>query len=183
MQYTERDYKILEFLNIAPSTTVIVADYLGASKQVIQRRLQKLYEIGAVKRHRQDINSCYVYWIDGKQPKDLGHMLMLSKLYVYLVKKGYQVPLFRREVILAKGIRADGITVIDRGNGLEPFIIEVDIWTRPQDKVKKYEGYKHERLYREVFGDVCPKMLWITNKQVKSKELDIETMRLDFYDK
>lgn len=180
MQMTERDYKILEFLTIAPSNTNIIADYLGASLQVVQRRLLKLYEYEYVKRWRIDINSNYIYYVDGKKPKDLGHMLLLSQLYVWWTKQGYDIKLFKREVPLYKGIRSDGIAAVDRGNGLEVIILEVDVWTRPQDKVKKYENYKDNKGYKDL-ANTMPTLLFVTNKSVKSRELNVETLKLDFY--
>lgn len=183
MQLTDRDYKILEFLTVAPSNSNIIADYLGASLQVVQRRLLKLFDNGYIKRERKDINSNYVYYIDGKKPRDLNHMLTLSKLYVYWIKKGYRVEMIKREVTLYRGIRSDGVAVVDRGNGLELIIIEVDVYTNPQtSKVPKYKGYKDNEGYKELVEDM-PTILFITNKSVRSKDLDIEVLKLDFYEK
>lgn len=179
MQLTERDYKIFEFLTIAPSTSNIISDYLNCSTQVIRRRLQKLFENEYVKRYRQDINSHYIYYVDQRQPRDLGHQLMLSKLYVYFTQKGYQIFKFKREMTLCKGIRADGLAVLKRGAELEIMVVEVEIWTSPSEKVKKYTNNKDQLI--ELFG-VVPKLLFITNKQVKSKEFEIEVLKLDFYE-
>lgn len=176
---TERDYKILQFLEICPSNSVLIADYLGASKQVIQRRLQKLYENDKVKRGREDINSYYIYYVDGKCPKNLNHMLMLSKLYIYWTKKGYEILKFKREVLLCKGIKADGLAVVKRGNGVEVIAIEADIWTNPSHKVIKYTNNKQVLI--NTFGQM-PQLLFITNKSVKSKEIEVDRLRLDFYD-
>lgn len=176
MQLTERDYKILEFLTISPSNSNVIADYLSASLQVVQRRLLKLYEGDYIQRWRVDINSNYIYFVDKNKPKDLNHMLTLSKLYLMWTKKGYKIELFKREVVLCKGIRCDGLAVVNRGSGLEVIIIEVDTWTRPQDKIKKYEQYQENRGYKSIC-DNMPLLLFVTNKSVKSKLLDIQVIK------
>lgn len=154
MQITDRDNKILEFLDISPSTSKLLAEYLSASKQVIQRRLQKMYENEKVKRYRVDINSHYIYYLAGKRPKDLNHILALSQLYVYWTRQGYTICKFKREVKLYQCIRSDGLAIFKKDGVLKVVIIEVDISTVPRQKIVKYENYKANKGYIAISNEM-----------------------------
>lgn len=180
MQMTSRDYKILDFINVAPSSPEIIAKYVGASMQVIQRRMTVLFDNGYVKRAREDLNSPYIYY-KGHKPKYVNHVLNFSKLYVYFAEQGYKIYRTKREVVLDTNLRSDGLMVLDRGEGIEVIIVEVDIWTNPQQKIKKYEKFIASGEAYEKFG-VEPKLLFITNKHIESEEISIEKLRLDFFE-
>ncbi|MGL5764294.1 MAG: winged helix-turn-helix domain-containing protein [Sarcina sp.] len=179
MNYTERDYKILDFIQENPSTAAIIARFCDSSVQVIQRRLTMLVDNGQVKRHRVDLNSPYVYYL-GHRPRYINHVLMCSKLHVYWKEQGYKIYKVKREVSIGEGLRCDSLFVLDKGRGLEVYIVEVEIWGNPNTKIERYERFFDKGVGEEKFG-VTPVLLFITNKNVETK-IDYEQMPLDFFE-
>ena len=102
---TSRDIKLIDFLeeNNLIITAELAAlyfyrsptDNLKSALTVAQRRLAICHELGQIKRCRDHIDQCYIYYT-GKRPSKVEHKLMITKFLINMLRK-YEVIKFKVE--------------------------------------------------------------------------------------
>ena len=102
---TSRDIKLIDFLeeNNLIITAELAAQYFYRSPTnnfrsaltVAQRRLALCCELGQLKRCRDHIDQCYIYYL-GKRPSKVDHRLMVTEFLINMHKK-YEVVKFKVE--------------------------------------------------------------------------------------
>ena len=92
---TSRDIKLIDFLeeNNLIITAELAAQYFYRSPTdnfksaltVAQRRLALCCELGQLKRCRDHIDQCYIYYL-GKRPSKVDHRLMVTEFLINMQK-------------------------------------------------------------------------------------------------
>ena len=102
---TSRDIKLIDFLeeNNLIITSELAAKYFYRSPTdnhksaltVAQRRLNICCELGQLKRYRDHIDQCYVYYV-GRRPSKIEHRLMITEFLINMHRK-YEIVKFKVE--------------------------------------------------------------------------------------
>jgi hypothetical protein len=174
---TERDKKIIKFLEFCPATIFILTDLFFPSVSFARKRLKLLTDYELVKRTRDYSSQSYVYFT-GKKPVHIEHGLMLARLYTYLTKKGIEVLEVKREVLLDKGIRCDGLMILRFPTGeVKTCIVEIELNSNPiKNKLDKYEVFLKSSKCLELLA--CkPFLLFVTNKTVPPTDLEVMVLK------
>lgn len=172
MQLSQRDQEILKIVKDCPTTSKYLAEYFGTNYRNINKRLQTLYENSYLNRVKQEVfNGFYVYYEHTKNPpKQIDHLLQLSKFYLNM-KNTYEVLLFLKQKKIYTGIVPDGILVFKDNSNTYMQIIEVDLTTNPNKKLKKYEEYYNNCSYIE-YTKIPPNLIFITDQPLMHSKIE-----------
>jgi hypothetical protein len=130
-------------------------------------RLEKMVDEGYLKRYRESQNKKYFYYI-GKRPRQIEHMDMTTRSILWIQSKGYEVLNFKREVIL-DGARPDAIVGIEKNGQYGVLMVEIERFNNTlAKKIPVYEKIYKEKKYFNTF-----KILYVCNKDVRSKVVDV----------
>lgn len=164
---TERDNKIIEFLNqYKCATTSTISDlFFNGSRRPTTRRLKHLKEHGFIKSSQEYISTEKVHYIN-KKPTQLKHSCICSQ-FACMMKLNDNIIKEKIEFKIGN-VRADLLLINDKP---EIYLIEV-CNTKPFD-VNKYIKLKRSLVWKDVFP-VFPTIVVISDKSVKkSNELNI----------
>lgn len=172
----ERDNKIIDFLIMCPADSDSICKLFFTGKRTCNERLRKLVDYGYIKRWRSNVNSNYIYYIKRK-PMQIEHCNYIAKSYIWILEQGYIIEKFKREVSIDT-IRADALIKIKSGSKEGFLILEVELSNNNTDKkLMKYEDIYLSRRYKKYF-DTMPKLLYVTDHNVKSDILNIINVKL-----
>lgn len=172
----DRDNKIIDFLIMCPADSDSICKLFFSGKRTCNERLRKLVDYGYLKRWRKNVNSNYIYYIKRK-PIQIEHCNYIAKSYIWIKEQGYDIEKFKREVEI-ENVRADALIKIKSGNKEGYLILEVELSNNNiSRKLMKYEDLLLSRKYKKYF-DVMPKLLYVTDKTVKSDILSIINVKL-----
>ena len=157
---TSRDIKLIDFLeeNNLIITAELAAQYFYRSPTnnfrsaltVAQRRLALCCELGQLKRCRDHIDQCYIYYL-GKRPSKVDHRLMVTKFLINMHKK-YEVVKFKvefKELEKQYSMRPDVFIVFKFGNKIVSALVECE----------NTKTYSNETKYKTLYTDYANKKL------------------------
>lgn len=156
MILTDRDRIIINFVNVIPCYSYTIKDLFFESQRTANRRLEKLYDNGYVKRSREHSSKHYFYWRSGrKEPANnhKNHFDMIARAYKWIVqfceKKNYT--LLDIEVQKKHGkVRPDlllHLEGIKSGKLVQSFLpVEIEKGNNIGTTINKYEGSEYNKL-------------------------------------
>lgn len=183
IKLTERDYKILEFLEIVEvaDTNTIHKMYFSCLRST-QSRLKKLVDHGYIRSYRPDILSQNIYYLKRK-PINWKHKIVFSKLICELYRLGAELHKYKTPYVfeLVDGrVIADGIIVFTLNEKVHIWLVEVERGTKKLNK-EKYERLYYSGKLQELFP-FTPTIVCITDKKVTTQHdfLKIKSCKLNF---
>ena len=181
IRFTERDFKIKEFLKdvvVADTETIHKIFFQNASLRTCQARLKLLVDYKFIKAYRSDILSQNIYYLN-KKPSSYKHKIVFSQLLGILTDQGIEILKYVTPLKVGNVI-ADGFIAARIDGEVKIYFVEVEL-TKYFD-LKKYQDLYYSRKYKEKFP-VMPSILVITNKSVKTdNKLNIKVCKLDLSD-
>lgn len=176
MILTDRDKKIMEFVQGCPADSDTICKLFFQGKRTCNERLRKLADYGYLKRFRKNVTENYVYYIKRK-PIQIEHCNYVSKAYAWIKEQGYQVEKFKREVLM-ENIRMDMLCQIHDTVERGYLIVEVELSNNNiNKKIMKYEDFYLCRMYKKYF-DTMPKILYVSKRKVKSDIIEVINVKL-----
>ena len=182
IKLTERDYKILEFLEeVEVAETRTIQKLFFSCLRSTQDRLKKLVDHGYLRVYRPDILSQNIYYLKRK-PINWKHKIVFSQLLGELSILGVQVHKYKTPYSfeLTDGrVIADGIVVFTLKGELYIWLVEVERSNKKLDK-GKYERLYYSRKLEQLFP-FNPTIVCITDKKIETKHdfLKIKACKLD----
>jgi hypothetical protein len=175
MRPQTRDEEIVEFIGkMGVATATQIQRLFFPSINSCRARMQKLYECGLVKVHRNDTSSPNIYWTDGKKPIQIEHRLVVTEIYVriMLMKTGTLETWEREPQWL--GVRPDAFCkyIIPYGDKKRQCnrVFEVERWASKPFNQQKYEEFYMTDWRKLLNITQFPRILIITDKKVKFEE-------------
>ena len=157
---TSRDVKLIDFLeeNNLIITAELAAlyfyrsptDNLKSALTVSQRRLAICHELGQIKRCRDHIDQCYIYYT-GKRPSKVEHKLMITKFLINMLRK-YEVIKFKvefKDLEKQYNMRPDVFIVFRFANKTVSALVECE----------NTKTYSNEEKYKIMYSDYANKKL------------------------
>ena len=157
---TSRDVKLIDFLeeNNLIITAELAAlyfyrsptDNLKSALTVAQRRLAICHELGQIKRCRDHIDQCYIYYT-GKRPSKVEHKLMITKFLINMLRK-YEVIKFKvefKDLEKQYNMRPDVFIVFRFANKIVSALVECE----------NTKTYSNEEKYKIMYSDYANKKL------------------------
>lgn len=157
---TSRDIKLIDFLeeNNLIITAELAAlyfyrsptDNLKSALTVAQRRLAICHELGQIKRCRDHIDQCYIYYT-GKRPSKIDHKLMITKFLINMLRK-YEVIKFKvefKDLEKQYNMRPDVFIVFRFANKTVSALVECE----------NTKTYSNEEKYKIMYSDYANKKL------------------------
>lgn len=157
---TSRDVKLIDFLeeNNLIITAELAAlyfyrsptDNLKSALTVAQRRLAICHELGQIKRCRDHIDQCYIYYT-GKRPSKVEHKLMITKFLINMLRK-YEVIKFKvefKDLEKQYNMRPDVFIVFRFANKTVSALVECE----------NTKTYSNEEKYKIMYSDYANKKL------------------------
>ena len=157
---TSRDVKLIDFLeeNNLIITAELAAlyfyrsptDNLKSALTVAQRRLAICHELGHIKRCRDHIDQCYIYYT-GKRPSKVDHKLMITKFLINMLRK-YEVIKFKvefKDLEKQYNMRPDVFIVFRFANKTVSALVECE----------NTKTYSNEEKYKIMYSDYANKKL------------------------
>ena len=157
---TSRDIKLINFLeeNNLIITSELAAKYFYRSPTdnhksaltVAQRRLNICCELGQLKRYRDHIDQCYVYYV-GRRPSKIEHRLMITEFLINMHRK-YEIVKFKvefKDLESQYSIRPDVFVVFRFGTKLVSALVECE----------NTKTYSNEDKYKTICTDYARKKL------------------------
>ena len=185
IKLTERDYKILEFIQIVEvADTQTIYKMFFSCLRSTQSRLKKLVEHGYLRSYRPDILSQNIYYLK-KRPVNWKHKIIFSKLICELNALGAELHKYKTPYVfeLTDGrVIADGIVIFTLNEKVHIWLIEVERSTKKLNK-EKYERLYYSGKLEELFP-FTPTIICITDKKVSTQHdfLKIKSSRIDLRD-
>lgn len=174
---TDRDYKIIEFINdFKAATTSTIADIYFSSLRTAQRRLKYLSEHGYIKAYQEHITLEKIYYIK-KKPSQLKHSLILSSFIAEIKKANIEILKYKVQFKLGNTI-PDCLLVLSYNNKNYIYLVECE--NTKAFNVKKYEDLYYSRAYKDILP-AFPNIIVISDRTVKkSDKFDVIDIKLDF---
>ena len=157
---TSRDIKLIDFLeeNNLIITAELAAQWFFQSPTgnfksaltVAQRRLAICCELGQLKRCREHIDQCYIYYT-GKRPSKVDHKLMICKFLINMYRK-YEVVKVKvefKELEKQYAMRPDIFIVFKFGSKTVSALVECE----------NTKTYSNEEKYKTMYTDYANKKL------------------------
>lgn len=164
---TERDLKVLEFIEYNPCRGDVIQKLFYPSTRVANRRLSLMNDYKYLNRYRENVNEHYFYYT-GKRPKQIYHMDMTTRTMLWIIDKGYEIINFKREVKM-NGIRPDAIAAIRKGDKTGILMIEIERFNnRLPKKIHLYEKEIKSKTHFSTF-----KILYVCTREVKNDLINI----------
>lgn len=164
---TERDLKVLDFIQKNPCRSDVIEKLFYPSYRVAMKRLSVMVDDGYCKRYRETPNHKYFYYCKSR-PKHLEHFDLTSRSILWIQSQGYKVVSFRREVKL-DGAKPDAIAGIKKNGQYGILMIEIERFNNTLNKkISIYERIYREKKYFNTF-----KILYVCNKKVSSDFISI----------
>lgn len=164
---TKRDKMVLNYLQDykCAHTSTLAMFYPGVRR--CQQRLKTLYKSNKISRHREDINSEYIYFIT--KPKQLKHAVLLTD-FLREFSKIAEIKSCKTEVFIGN-LRADAlIGYIYKGKPGLAFI-EIQIANTALDTLK-YEKLFYSESWKEKLP-AFPIIIAVTDRKIPESELKI----------
>lgn len=174
---TDRDEKIIEFLNIfkVATTSTIATIFFNGSKRPCSRRLKYLREHGFIKSSQEFICLEQIHYIN-KKPTQLKHNTIISNFIGKLHSENINILKLKKEFKI-DSVRCDLLVVCEVDKKVQIYMVEV-CNTKPFD-LDKYIKLKRYGNWDKTFP-VFPTIISISNKPVKtSKEINIIKYNLE----
>lgn len=182
IKLTERDYKILEFLEIVEvaDTNTIHKMYFSCLRST-QSRLKKLVDHGYIRSYRPDILSQNIYYLK-RRPINWKHKIIFSQLLGELNVLGVELHKYKTPYSfeLTDGrVIADGLVIFTLKGELYIWLVEVERTNKKLDK-GKYERLYYSRKLEQLFP-FTPTIICISDKKIETKHdfLKIKACKLD----
>jgi len=180
---TTRDYEIIDFVKEFKAVdTDTISRLFFPSRSACQKRLKAMHDENVLKRARDSINDCYIYY--HKQPKQLRHSLLVSRFYAELQKRT-RVLKFSIEPVY-DNIRPDAAFVYSVGGASRLGLLEVELSNKGFDWFKydrffASENYKRFMTVKPVLFIVSDKVSLRPNAPCKTIIVDtcFQSMRVD----
>ena len=157
---TSRDINLIDFLeeNNLIITSELAAKYFYRSPTdnhksaltVAQRRLNICCELGQLKRYRDHIDQCYVYYV-GRRPSKIEHRLMITEFLINMHRK-YEIIKFKvefKDLESKYSIRPDIFIVFKFGTKHVSALVECE----------NKKTYSNEEKYKTICNDYAQKKL------------------------
>jgi hypothetical protein len=165
---TERDIRIVEFLNKLPcsSSTIQKIFFSGKTLRMANKRLKYLFDYGHVKRTRGHNWENYYYYVNRK-PKQLIHYDYIARAFYWIMQQGYIINEFEVQKKYDK-IIPDLLVDISKDNktGLLPVEVELNLYNL-EHKIKQYENSQFEKLLLFSNSSRESKVINIINVKIK----------------
>lgn len=162
---TQRDWKVVEFIEKIPCYSDTIAKLFYPSKCVANRRLKFLAEYGYIKRTRHGANDKYFYFTK-REPVQKKHLDLIAKTYLWLIKEGYTVDILSIQTQV-NGLRPDMTIQVKRGSKSVRMAVEIQRLF-DNEKIRNYEESEFKKL------------LYVSDKSMSSSKIEI--INLDIND-
>lgn len=156
---TTRDHEIIDFIKeFKAADTDTISGLFFPSKSACQKRLKAIHNENALKRARDSINDCYIYYY--RQPKQLRHSLLVSRFYAALQRQA-RIIKFTVEPVY-DNIRPDAAFVYSIGSSTNLGLLEVELSNKGFDWIKYDRFFANENYKR--FMTVKPVLFIVSDK-------------------
>ena len=181
MKITEKDLKIVEFLDIVgvADTSTINKMFFNNSVKACKNRMKPLYDFKLVKRmDRIYINQEYVYYTK-KKPKQLEHKLLFSRFVAELKYGGAEIIKIKCPLKISDVI-ADGFIVYKVNETTRIALVEVENQKSFKSNMSKYKSLYRSMAWKEYFN-VFPNIIIVSNeREIKIDDLNLIFIKKDF---
>ncbi len=177
---TERDEKIIEFLNTfkVATTSTIATIFFNSSKRPCTRRLKHLREHGFIKSSQEFVCLEQIHYIN-KKPTQLKHSTIVTNFISKLYENNVEILKCKSEFKIGN-VRCDLLVVFRLNNNVVIYFVEV-CNTKPFD-INKYINLYKSNKWKEYFP-VFPKILSISDKEIEeNSNLNINKCSLNLED-
>jgi hypothetical protein len=167
---TERDRKALGFVReagVATTYQIQRVAYAGGKYAAItaRKRLAFLAKSSLLKRVRGHSAEEYLYWMEGKAPKQTDHSLLVTEFYVRLMDLPGKIETWEREPDWGR-LRPDAFCELSRGPLHYLFAVEAQRITGNPFNQDKYEQYYASGEWRKHWPKF-PRVIVITDRPPK----------------
>lgn len=181
MKITERDLKIVEFLDTVgvADTSTINKMFFNNSVKACKNRMKPLYDFKLVKRlDRIYINQEYIYYTK-KKPKQLEHKLLFSRFVAELKHNGAEIIKIKCPLKISDVI-ADGFIVYKVNGTTRMALVEVENQKSFKSNMSKYKNLYRSMVWKEYFN-VFPNIIVVSNeREIKIDGLNLIFIKKDF---
>ena len=181
MKITERDLKIVEFLDIVgvADTSTINKMFFNNSVKACKNSMKPLYDFKLVKRlDRIYINQEYIYYTK-KKPKQLEHKLLFSRFVAELKHNGAEIIKIKCPLKISDVI-TDGFIVYKVNGTTRMALVEVENQKSFKSNMSKYKNLYRSMVWKEYFN-VFPNIIVVSNeREIKIDGLNLIFIKKDF---
>lgn len=159
---TDRDAKILEFINIYGGITIkqcakLFFNKAKYSEDLARKRLKKLYD-NEVLKYEEDWATNQRVYFNKKKPSS--HSIMLMNFYAELICHGANVIQFEKEYKVENICRPDAFVIFQNNNKAKIAFLEVDMSHRTD--ISKYEKLFDTNMFQDQYG-TFPELILISS--------------------
>lgn len=166
---TTRDYEIIDFVKeFKVADTNTISSLFFPSKSACQKRLKAMHDAKVLKRARDSLNDCYIYF--HRPPKQLRHSLLVSKFYKILFECSTVIK-FTVEPIYGD-IRPDAAFVYTINSITRLGLLEVELSNKGFDWVKYDRFFSHDNYKK--YMTVKPILFIVSDKVALRESLPCE---------